>query len=66
VTGHVLKEVARRFKVYCTAQDLTISEAVETALIEYLEKGVWGNKKPRNRPIPSGISPNSENYRFWK
>jgi len=38
--------VARRFKVYCTAQDLTISEAVETALIEYLEKrGVWGQQE---------------------
>jgi len=51
VTGHVLKEVARRFKVYCTEQGLTISEAVETALIEYLEKrGVWGQQETPQSP----------------
>ncbi|MDV2998167.1 MAG: hypothetical protein N4J56_007872 [Chroococcidiopsis sp. SAG 2025] len=51
MTGHVLKEVARRFKVYCTEQGLTISEAVETALIEYLEKrGVWGQQETPQSP----------------
>lgn len=53
VTGHVLKEVARRFKVYCTEQDLTISSAVETALIEYLEKrGVWRSQETPQSPEP--------------
>jgi len=53
VTGHVLKEVALRFKVYCTEQGLTISEAVETALIEYLEKrGVRGQQESPQLPKP--------------
>jgi hypothetical protein len=38
VTSHVPKELAKRLKFYCTEYETTITEAVEEALREYLDK----------------------------
>lgn len=38
VTSHVPKELAKRLKFYCTEHETTITEAVEQALIEFLDK----------------------------
>ncbi|MBD2463956.1 hypothetical protein H6G89_23420 [Oscillatoria sp. FACHB-1407] len=37
VTGHIPKDLARKFRVYCADQDITISEALEIAVGEFLE-----------------------------
>ena len=36
IQGHVHKDIATRFRVWCTASRVTISEAMETALKDYL------------------------------
>ena len=38
VTSHVPKELAKRLKIYCAEYETTITEVVEEALREYLDK----------------------------
>ncbi len=38
VSGHVPKELALRFRIACTAKEITISEALEKALEVWLEQ----------------------------
>lgn len=38
VTSHVPKELAKRLKIYCAEAETTITEVVEEALREYLNK----------------------------
>ena len=42
VTGLVPKDLAKRLKFYCTEQEITITEVVEQALKEFLEKNDKG------------------------
>lgn len=39
VTSHIPKELAKRLKFYCTEHEATITEVVEIAIREFLEKG---------------------------
>ncbi len=38
VTGHVQKDLARRFKVFCTDQRITIAEALDKAIALFLQQ----------------------------
>ncbi len=38
VTGLIDKDLARRLRVYCAGQDVTIAEVMEEAISDYLEK----------------------------
>ena len=38
VTGLISKELAKQLRVYCANQETTISDVVEKAIREYLEK----------------------------
>lgn len=38
VTGHVQKDLARRFKVFCTDQRITIAEALDEAIALFLQQ----------------------------
>jgi hypothetical protein len=38
VSGHVPKELALKFKVACTTKEITISEGLEKAISDWLEK----------------------------
>ena len=38
VTSHVPKELAKRLKFYCAEHETTITEVIEQALKEFLEK----------------------------
>ncbi len=38
VTSHIPKELAKRLKIYCTEEEITITEAVEVAIEEFLNK----------------------------
>lgn len=38
VTSHIPKGLAKRLKIYCTEEEITITEAVEIAIKEFLEK----------------------------
>ena len=51
VTSHIPKELAKRLKIYCTEEETTITEAVETAIEEFLDKrqrlpGTTSSKEP--------------------
>jgi hypothetical protein len=46
VTGHVQKDLARRFKVFCTEQRITIAEALDKAIALFLEQGDRLAKNP--------------------
>lgn len=37
VSGHVPKPVALKFKATCTMKEITISEALEQAILDWLE-----------------------------
>jgi len=37
ITGHVAREIARRFKIFCTEQRITIAHALEEAIELYLQ-----------------------------
>ena len=37
VTGHISRDVARRFKIFCTEQRITIAHALEEAIGLYLQ-----------------------------
>ncbi len=37
VTGHVQKDLARRFKVFCTEHRITIAEGLDKAIALFLE-----------------------------
>ncbi len=39
VTGHVQRDLARRFKVFCTDQRITIAEALDEAIALFLQQG---------------------------
>jgi hypothetical protein len=38
VTGHVQRDLARRFKVFCTNQRITIAEALDQAIAAFLQQ----------------------------
>jgi hypothetical protein len=38
VSGYILKEIALRFKVTCTEQEITQSEALQEAVLLWMEK----------------------------
>lgn len=38
VTSHIPKDLAKRLKFYCTEKETTITELVETAIKEFLDK----------------------------
>lgn len=38
VTGHVQRDLARQFKVFCTDQRITIAEALDTAITLFLQQ----------------------------
>ena len=53
VTGHVQRDLARRFKVFCTDQRITIAEALDKAIALFLEQGDRLAKDPdqlKNQP----------------
>lgn len=39
VSGYIPKELARKFKIFCTANEISHSEALEEAIKNFLEKG---------------------------
>jgi len=45
VSGHVPKELALKFRITCTAKEITISEALEKALEVWLEQESRSEKK---------------------
>jgi len=53
VTGHVQRDLARRFKVFCTDQRITIAEALDKAIALFLQQGDKLAKNPdqlKNQP----------------
>ena len=46
VTGHVQKDLARRFKVFCTDQRITIAEALDQAISAFLQQADKEAKDP--------------------
>jgi hypothetical protein len=47
VTGHVQRDLARRFKVFCTDQRITIAEALDKAIALFLQQG---DRLAKNQP----------------
>jgi hypothetical protein len=45
VSGYIPKEIALRFKVACTEQEITQSEALEEAVLLWLEKRLKTTKE---------------------
>lgn len=52
VTGLIDKDLARKLRVYCADQDVTIAEVMEEAIADYLEK----KQAQQNEPPASGTS----------
>src|ERR671932_701169 len=50
VTGLIDKDLARRLRVYCADQDVTIAEVMEEAISDFLEKRQAQQKQP---PAPA-------------
>lgn len=46
VTGLIDKDLARRLRVYCADQDVTIAEVMEEAISDFLEKKQAQQKQP--------------------
>lgn len=38
VTGHIPKTLAKQFKVFCTENEITIAEALEKAVLLFLQE----------------------------
>src|SRR4028119_1004912 len=53
VTGLIDKDLARRLRVYCADQDVTIAEVMEEAIADYLEKK---QTQQNEQPPASGTS----------
>jgi hypothetical protein len=51
VTGLIDKDLARKLRVHCAEQDVTIAEVMEEAIADYLEKKQ--SKRDNNPPTPS-------------
>ncbi len=51
VAGLIDKDLARRLRVYCADQDITIAEVMEEAITDFLEK-----KQPKQDTPPSSGS----------
>ncbi len=51
VAGLIDKNLARRLRVYCADQDVTIAEVMEEAIIDFLDK-----KQPQQDTPPSSGS----------
>ena len=54
VTGLIDKDLARRLRVYCADQSVTIAEVMEEAIADYLEK----KQSQQDKPPTSSTSAN--------
>jgi DNA-binding transcriptional MocR family regulator len=53
VTGHVQKDLARRFKVFCTEHRITIAEGLDQAIALFL-KSELEEGKPKSQARDKG------------
>lgn len=49
VSGYIPKEIALRFKVVCTEQEITQSEALEEAVLSWIEKRTKATKQDQGK-----------------
>jgi hypothetical protein len=54
VTGLIDKDLARKLRVYCADQDVTIAEVMEEAIADYLEKKQSQKTEPSTSSTAGG------------